>query len=308
MSVAVGCQCGIVHGNTGLPNCVELFGKALGIGVISMRDKTNVPNKISLVTATPGTEFSAMLGNADRTKRLFPITELRNVVPAVEDSQYATDNAGGRVRTRRGFKSLVYEKWEVSDVFVGKAQQGECNNNGVYLFSSRGIQGQRIGDYLYPIQIEAYDNKFMPADDANPSKLMGSLQYAPTLQDGQLWMITWEELAWSYNNIAGLIDVNFIVDDAPSVTTGTTSFVLGINTDYGFNNVEASTVEGLEIANFNLQDTTDGVSIDLDDLTVDPNTNLYTFSYSQTVPTGNTVVMSILAMGYEGYYTFTQPA
>lgn len=308
MSVAVGCQCGTVHGNTGLPNCVELFGKALGFGVISLRDKLNQSNKISLLTPNPGTTFNSMLSEPDRTKRLFPITELRNVVPAVEDSQYATDNAGGRVRTRRGFKSLAYEKWEVSDVFVGKAQQGECNANGVYLFSARGIQGQRIGDFLYPIAIEAYDNKFMPADDANPSKLMGSFQYAPTLQDGQLWMITWEQLGWSYNNITGLIDVNFIEITAPEVVTGTTSFEVSLATDYGFNYAETSNVEGLEIADFYVEDITDGVEIEIDDLEINPVTNTYTFSYSQTVPNANDVKVTLFSKGYEGYYTYSQPA
>lgn len=308
MSVAVGCQCGTVHGNTGLPNCVELFGKALGFGVISLRDKLNQSNRISLVAPNPGTAFGTMLGNADRTQRLFPITELRNVVPAVEDTQFATDNAGGRVKTRRGFKSLVYEKWEVSDVFVGKAQQGECNANGVYLFSAKGIQGIKSNGYLLPIPIEAYDNKFMPADDANPSKLMGSFQYSPTLQDGDLWMITWEELGWNYNNVAGFIDVNFVVDDAPSETAGTTTFTVALNTDYGINNVEASTVEGLTISSFTARDTTDGVDIELDDVEVDPNTNLYTFTYTQVVPAGNNVKISLFTLGYEGYYQYTQPA
>jgi hypothetical protein len=305
MSV-VGCQCGTVHGNTGLPNCTELFGKALGFGIVSLRDNINNTNR--LMFSQIATDFSAMMGNVNRTKRMFPITELRNVVPAVEDSQYATDNAGGRVRTRRGFKSLTYEKWEVSDVFVGKAQQGECNANGVYLYSAKGIQGIKSGVYLLPIPIEAYDNKFMPADDANPSKLMGSFQYAPTLQDGDLWLVTWEELGWDYANVAGLIDVNFVVDDNPSVTTGTTSFVASLTTDYGINNPTTSTVEGLTIASFNVEDTTDGVEVDLDDVEVDPNTNLYTFSYSQTVPTGNIVKVSLFTNGYEGSYSFEQPA
>lgn len=307
MSIAVGCQCDTVHGNTGLPNCVELFGKALGFGIISLRDNLNQQNKISLVSPTPGSLFSAMLSNENRTKRLFPITELRNVVPAVEDSQYATDNAGGRVRTRRGFKSLTYEKWEVSDVFVSKAQQGECNSNGVYLFSAQGIQGVRDGNILLPIPIEAYDNKFMPADDANPSKLMGSFQYAPTLQDGQLWMITWEELGWNYNNVIGLIDVNFVVDTQPAIVGGATVFTVALNTDYGFNNVQKSTVEGLTISSFNVRDTTDGVDIELDDVEVDPNTNLYTFTYTQTVPFNNNVRVTLFTLGYEGVYNFSQP-
>jgi hypothetical protein len=308
MSVAVGCQCGTVHGNTGLPNCVELFGKALGFGVISLIDKLNQSNKISLIAPNPGVTLNSMLSNPDRTKRMFPITELRNVVPAVEDSQYATDNAGGRVRTRRGFKSLTYEKWEVSDVFVGKAQQGECNANGIYLFSARGIQGIKSNGFLLPIPIEAYDNKFMPADDANPAKLMGSFQYAPTLQDGDLWMITWEQLGWDYNNITGLIDVTFIEINEPSVTTGTTSFEVSLATDYGFNYAETSNVEGLEIADFYVEDITDGVEIEIDDLEINPVTNTYTFSYSQTVPNANDVKVTLFSKGYEGYYQYTQPA
>jgi hypothetical protein len=308
MSVAVGCQCGTVHGNTGLPNCVELFGKALGFGVISLRDKLNQSNKISLIAPNPGVTLNSMLSNPDRTKRMFPITELRNVVPAVEDSQYATDNAGGRVRTRRGFKSLTYEKWEVSDVFVGKAQQGECNANGIYLFSAKGIQGIKSNGFLLPIPIEAYDNKFMPADDANPAKLMGSFQYAPTLQDGDLWMITWEQLGWDYNNITGLIDVTFIEINEPSVTTGTTSFEVSLATDYGFNYAETSNVEGLEIADFYVEDITDGVEIEIDDLEINPVTNTYTFSYAQTVPNANDVKVTLFSKGYEGYYTYSQPA
>jgi hypothetical protein len=303
---AVGCKCGTVHGNTGLPSCVELFGKALGIGVISLKDNLNALNYITL-TSNVGVQFGNMLDNENRTQRLFPITELRNVVPAVEDSQYATDNAGGRVRTRRGFKSLTYEKWEVSDVFVGKAQQGECNANGVYLFSARGIQGIKSGNVLMPIPIEAYDNKFMPADDANPSKLMGSFQYSPTVQDGDLWMITWEELNWSLEYVVGLIDVNFEITDQVEINTGTTTFSAAITTDYGINNPNLNSVEGLEIADFTLTDLTDGVDIELDDLEIDPITGIYTFSYTQTVPTTNEVEVKIFAKGYEGVFKYVQP-
>jgi hypothetical protein len=310
MSVSVGCQCGTVHGNTGLPNCVELFGKALGYGIVSLRSNTNTENFISLDPMTMQTSWNQMLINRNRTKRLFPVTELRNVTQAVEDTQFATDNAGGKVRTRRGFKSINYEKWEVSDVFVGKLQQGECNANGAYLFSAKGIQGIRIGNVLLPIPIEAYDNKFMPADDANPSKLMGSFQYAPTVQDGDLWMITWEELGINYNTqVSGMIDANFVVVDEPTVTTGTTTFTVALTTDYGVNNPYQSTVEGLQLSQFTAKDLTDGVDVELDDLTIDPLTNNYTFSYSQTVPTDNTVEVTLFtAMGYEGYYKFEQPA
>lgn len=307
MSIAVGCQCGTVHGNTGLPNCVELFGKALGIGVISLRDNLNQENKL-ILTGNLASQLGTMLGDSNRTQRLFPITELRNVVPAVEDTQYATDNAGGRVRTRRGFKSLTYEKWEVSDVFVSKAQQGECNSNGVYLFSAQGIQGIRKNGnfFLFPIPIEAYDNKFMPADDANPSKLMGSFQYSPTVQDGQLWMVTWDQLGISIDSIQGLIDVNFAMQDFPTVTGGVTTFSTAITTDYGINNPTLNTVEGLTISSFSLYDLTDGVDIELDDVEFDPDTNLYIFTFSQAVNTNNKFKVSVFTLGYEGSIILTQ--
>ena len=104
MSLVLGCSCNTGNGNTGLPNCVEQFGLASGIALQNIVANDGTVNKINIDVASITTEWTALLANANRTKRIYPITKLKNVDFPLEDTQFETDNTNQKERIREGIQ------------------------------------------------------------------------------------------------------------------------------------------------------------------------------------------------------------
>ena len=305
MNVA-GCTCGNVHGNTGTPNCSPLIKKALGLGVMSVVANGGAVNRIDL-TDLPSYSLFTELKNPDRTKRIYPIMELRNVTHPDEAEQYATDSAGGKIEVRDVVYRFACEKWAVSPAFVQKLKNGKCSRNGVWLFNADGMVGLRRGTDLYPIEIKAYAPKYSHATDADPSKLMLSFDYAQNTNIGELWLISWADLGLTINDVVGLIDVNLTVVDAPIDGGTNTTVSYSLTTDYGYGNPETQNVEGLTAADFSAFNVTTGLTVILGSVVETADTK-YTFTLpSQT--TADVVRISVVTdSGFEGSVTFVQPA
>ena len=305
MNVA-GCTCGDVHGNTGTPNCSQLIKKALGLGVLSMVKGNGDLNRIGLTTLG-SFAFDELLSESDRTARVYPITELRNVTHPDEAEQYATDSAGGKIEVRDVVYRFACEKWEVSPVYVQKLKNGKCNRNGVYLFNADGLVGLRRDQYLYPIEIKAYAPKYSHATDADPSKLMLSFDYAQNTNVGELWLISWAELGLTINDIKGLIDLNYTETSAPVDGGTNTTVSYSLTTDYGYGNPETQNVDGLVMADFTAFNVTTGLSISLVSVTETPDVDYAFVMPSQT--TADVIKISVAtSTGFEGSVTFVQPA
>ena len=305
MSVA-GCTCGNVHGNTGTPNCSPLIKKALGLGVMSVVANGGTVNRIDL-TDLPSYDLGSELQNTDRTKRIYPIMDLRNVTHPDEAEQYATDSAGGKIEVRDVVYRFAAEKWEVSPVYVQKLKTGKCNRNGVWLFNANGMVGLRRGTDLYPIEIKAYAPKYSHATDADPSKLMLSFDYAQNTNIGELWLISWAELGITINDVTGLIDLNYTVVDVPANGGVDTIVGYSLTTDYGYGNPETQNVDGLVPTDFEALNVTTGLPITFVSVVKTADTK-YVFTLpSQT--TADVVKISVkTTTGFEGSVTFVQPA
>lgn len=306
MANVAGCTCGNVHGNTGTPNCSPLIKKALGLGVISIVANGGDVNKIDL-TDLPSYDLGSELQNTDRTKRIYPIMDLRNVTHPDESEQYATDSAGGKIEVRDVVYRFAAEKWEVSPVYVQKLKTGKCNRNGVWLFNANGMVGLRRGTDLYPIEIKAYAPKYSHATDADPSKLMLSFDYAQNTNIGELWLISWAELGMTINDVAGLIDLNYTVVDAPANGGVDTIVGYSLTTDYGYGNPETQNVDGLVPTDFEALNVTTGLPISFVSVVETPDVK-YVFTLSSQT-TADVVKISVkTGTGFEGSVTFIQPA
>jgi hypothetical protein len=306
MANVVGCTCGQTHGNTGLPNCVQQIKKALGLGVLSMVANDGVVNKIDL-TDLGSYDFLSQIQNPDRSKRIYPIMDLRNVTHPDEAEQYATDSAGGKVEVRDVAYKMAAEVWEVSPAFVGKLKQGKCSRNGIWIFNADGMVGLRRGTDLYPIEIKAYAPKYSHATDADPSKAMISFDYAQGTKVEELWLISWDELGMTINDVVGLIDVNFTIVDAPADGGTNTTVSYALSSDYGFGNPEAQNVDGLDVSQFTCINKTTGLPITLVSVVETADVK-----YLFTLPSQTTADVVEIAMNnsssFEGAVTFVQPA
>lgn len=306
MANVAGCTCGNVHGNTGTPNCSPLIKKALGLGVMSVVANGGTVNRIDLTDLSSYSLFTE-LKNPDRTKRIYPITDLRNVTHPDEAEQYATDSAGGKIEVRDVVYRFACEKWEVSPAYVQKLKNGKCNRNGVFLFNADGMVGLRRGTDLYPIEIKAYAPKYSHATDADPSKLMLSFDYAQNTNIGELWLISWEELAMTINDVAGLIDLNYTVVDVPVDGGTNTTVSYSLTTDYGYGNPETQNVEGLTTADFSALNVTTGLTVVLVSVVETADTK-YTFTLPSQTTADVIKISAVTDSGFEGSVTFVQPA
>ena len=306
MSNVVGCTCGQTHGNTGTPNCVQLIKKALGLGVVSMVSNAGVVNRIDLTDISSFSLYND-LSNADRSKRIYPLMDLRNVTHPDEAEQYATDNAGGKVEVREVAYKMACEIWEVSPSFVGKLKEGKCSRNGVYIFNADGMVGLRRGTDLYPIEIKAYAPKYAHATDADPSKAMISFDYAQGTKVEELWLISWADLGIDINDVAGLIDVNYTVVDTPVDGGTNTTVSYALSTDYGFGNPEAQNVDGLVTADFVCTNKTTGLAISLVSVVETPDVK-YVFTMPSATTADVVEIKLNTSTGFEGAVTFVQPA
>lgn len=306
MANVAGCTCGDVHGNTGTPNCVQLIKKFLGLGIQSTVMNGGGLNKVDL-TDLGAYDFLNMLQNPDRSQRIYPIMELRNVTHPDEAEQYATDSAGGKIEVRDVVYRFAGEKWEVSPVFVQKLKNGKCNRNSFYGFNADGMVGLRRGTDFYPIEMRAYAPKYSHATDADPSKAMISFDYAPSTNVGELWLITWAELGITLNDVVGLLDVNFTVVDAPADGGTNTTVSYSLTSDYGSGNPETQNVDGLTASDFTCVNVTTGLPISIGSV-VETADVKYVFTLpSQT--TADVVKISLNnSTNFEGSVTFVQPA
>ena len=313
MAIEIGCACDSGNGNTGLPDCTSLFGVAKGLGMQNMVAKDGTENKIDLSVASIGTVFSDLLTASDVSKRLYPVTEIRNITFPKEDNQYETDSSGQKSELREGIQSFLGEKWDIEPQFVAKLKQASCKRNGVYQFSAKGVQGVRKFDtsdqkyYFYPIEVRAYAPYYMPQTDGNKAKAMIPFDYAPTVVEGELWTVTWSELGTSYEAMVGLMDVNYKVVDA--VTGGGTSSIgLRLYSDYGsgLDNTTTQNVDGLVTADVTAINLNTGLAVAGLAITEAPN-DKYTYTWTSGT-TGDVIELAVnTSTGFEGTTTVIEP-
>jgi len=305
MSIIVGCSCDSVHGNTGTPNCVEMFGLASGLGITSVLNGLGVQNSISLVT--PSTTFTDNLTNADRTERIFPVKNLRNVTFPLEDTTFETDNTNQKEFVRDGVQSFLAEVWRSSNVFMSKLRQGRCNRNAAWIFTPNGVIGVRDDQTFYPIEINAYDPRWMFQDGTQSAKGMIGFDFDASVDKGQLWLVSYADLGTSYAAIKGLIDVNYTVIDAAAAGASNTTVGLQLNTDYGSGlAVGEQDVDGLVLANFLITNTTTGLTVTAVSVEEDPGVK-YTFTFPNQTALDKIRISVLTSTGFEGSVQIIAP-
>lgn len=313
MAIEIGCSCESGNGNTGLPNCTSLFGVAKGFGLMNIVGNDGVVNKIDLSVASIGTVFSDLLTAANATKRLYPITEVRNITFPKEENQYETDSSGQKSELREGIQSFMGEKFDIEPQFVTKLKQAKCKKNGVYLYSAKGVQGIRKFDttdqkyYFYPIEIRTFAPYYVPQTDGNVAKAMIPFDYAPTVVEGELWTVSWSDLGTTYEDQVGLMDVNYKVVDVP-VGGVSTTVGLRLYSDYGsgLDNTTTQNVDGLVTASFTAINGTTGLSVAALAVTETPD-DKYTFSWTSATSADIVTISVVSSTGYIGSTTIVQP-
>ncbi len=300
--MSLGCNCDMGLSNTGLPACVPIQSVTSTLIMVPLKSSAGVDNAIDLSVAVP--TWATLVNQADESLRWFPLPQFENVELPKADSQFEEANSGRKAFLRQGVRSFSGELWadDSSPTLLSKLQNNRCVEFGVYIIDVNGnLVGSKVGDKLFPIAVDnpSFDPKYMFATDSTISKIMVGFDFYRLFDEGTMYMITPEEAGVNFNDLSGLIDVNF----ADFTEVANTSCTFNAEFDYGtaYNPIK---LKGLVLADFALYNNTNSqaevITSAPENLPLEGN---YTCNFAFV--SGESYTLSIAKDGYYGKKTFT---
>ena len=300
--MSLGCNCDMGLSNTGVPSCVPIQSVTSTLIMVPLKSNAGDDNAIDLSVAVP--TWSTLVNQSDESQRWFPLPQFENVELPKADSQFEEANSGRKVFLRQGVRSFAGELWadDSSPTLLSKLQNNRCVEFGVYIIDVNGnLVGSKVGDKLYPIAVDnpSFDPKYMFATDSTCSKIMVGFDFDRLFDEGTMYMVTPEEAGINFNDLDGLIDVNF----ADLTQVANTSVTFNAEFDYGtaYNPIK---LKGLVLSDFALYNNTTSTSETIasasENLPLEGN---YTVNFAFV--SAESYTLSISKDGYNGKVTFT---
>lgn len=291
-----GCNCNAGLANTGRPNCLPIQSVTSKLIMVPLVANDGTANYLDLTSPLP--TWSDLINEADASKRWFPLPNFENVELPKADSQFEEASSGRMVFLRQGKRSFSGELWaeDSSPTLLSKLQNNRCVDFGVYIVDVNGnLVGSKQGTGLYPIPVDnpSFDPKYMFATDSTTSKIMVAFDFDRLFDEGTMYMITPTEAGVNFNDLTGLIDVNF---NEPFVTVN--QVVADLSLDYG-TALNPIKFLGALAADFAIE--INGAPSTFTLVTEGPD-GTYTFEF--TASTSDEVVISVAKNGYDGEYSF----
>jgi hypothetical protein len=266
--------------------------------MVPLKANDGTLNYIDLTATLP--IWDDLINEPDASKRWFPLPYFENVELPKADSQFEEANSGRMVFLRQGKRSFSGELWaeDSTPTLLGKLQNNRCVDFGVYIVDVNGnLVGSKVGTDLYPIPVDnpSFNPTFVFATDSTTQKIMVTFDFDRLFDESTMYMITPLEAGVNFNDLSGLLDVNF-----NEISIASTSYDASLVLDYGtaLNPIQ---FVGAISSDFNLNNTNTGLNIAIT-LTEGP-AGTYTFAFvAQTA--GDVMVLSVVKAGYDGEITF----
>ena len=294
--MALGCNCNLGLSNTGKPGCLPIQSVTSGLIMVPLQANDGTLNFIDLTSTLP--TWADLINEADASKRWFPLQGFENVELPKADTVFEEANSGRMAYIRQGKRSFSGELWGETPTFYGKLSNNRCVDFGVYIVDVNGnLIGSKIGDGLYPIPVDnqSFNPTYMFATDTTTSKVMVAFDFDRLFDESTMYMITPTEAGQNFNDLNGLLDVNF-TNNVVAADTLTSELVL----DYGtaLNPIQFT---GALPADFEM--TINGVVTPLGGVT-ELSPSVYEFDFTGLTAPGDAVVISIVKAGYTGSHSF----
>lgn len=278
------CDCTSVYENSGFPDCLgAVIGSVKKLIMVPKFDSTGALNKVSLPATLNSAYFLALINNADRTKRWYPLPKFVNVATPKAESVYETFEDGSKKFVHEGVRTLTAVLPAFNPGYLSILKSGRCADMAVYIVDKNGaLVGLTNGEenVLYPFALNpnTIDAIYQWATDTTGSNINFSMEFDPDMKDEEINKIDASALATGVNllNLTGLFDV-FVTYANTSATTMTFT----LDTKYGPVNSKVK-VKGLVAADFALFNVTDSAAVTILTATESP-AGTYTLTYaSQT--------------------------
>jgi hypothetical protein len=212
-------------------------------------------NKIDPSATLNDAYFTALINEADDSKRWYPTGKLKNVTTDRADPILETFEDGSSVFIRDGIRNFTAMIIKGSFELAKQFNANRCSTFGIFIVD---LDGNILGttktgsDYLYPIAVDAATFYAKPVftTDTTIQKIMLQGQWDVLQKDDDLRMISASSItAANIVNLKGLMNVYTTI-----VSTSTTTMVLDLYAKVG-NIVTNYPIEGLVTADFVSSDT-----------------------------------------------------
>jgi hypothetical protein len=297
-----GCRCNIGLANTGRPNCIPIQSVASRLII------TELGNNLDLTPAVNIPENIDDLFLAEDThSRWFPLPRFENVEIPKADSKYEEAPSGRKVFLRQGKRSFMGELWEGDSHphYLKQLQDMRCTKFGAYIIDvNNNLIGLRVGDSssLQPIPLDnaSWDPQMVFPTDSSTQKIKLSFDFDLNVDEGDLYMLSFEETNYDFGTQNGLIDVT--ITNTGNLD-GDQTAILNISSAF-ITTVTPTPIEGLVNS---ILCTVNGSLVSPDTATeTEPGKYVLTFE-AGTFNDGDSVKFSLdLSSGYEGTLLFAE--
>jgi hypothetical protein len=249
------CSCDVSLQNTGSPSCAPIMGVAANFILVPLIANDGTFNYIDPTATLNDAYFTALINEADDSKRWYPTGKLKNVTTDRADPILETFEDGSSVFIRDGIRNFTAMIIKGSFELAKQFNANRCSTFGIFIVD---LDGNILGttktgsNYLYPIAVDAATFYAKPVftTDTTIQKIMLQGQWDVLQKDDDLRMISaFSITAANIVNLKGLMNVYTTI-----VSTSTTTMVLDLYAKVG-NIVTNYPIEGLVTADFVSSDT-----------------------------------------------------
>ena len=255
------CSCDKLLGNAGVPGCVASHGVARKLIRTPLIATDGSKNKIDLSVALDQAAITALINQADASKRWYPTPNFKTVTQERADPIFEDFPDGSQANVRDGVKTFNgFITNGASPQLVGVLKDDKCTNFGVYIVDNLdNLIGRDIGDgYLYPIPVDngSYNPQYIEPTDSTVEKVNLTFNFSTLFKDENIGFIAADAIGASLLSENGLLDVVFSNASASSTTEASVEIAY----IYGPSNSKLP-VTGLLPAEIVLYNTTTDLSV-----------------------------------------------
>jgi hypothetical protein len=299
------CKCDLSFGNTGRPNCVPIQGVIKKLIFVPTYKSDGTKNYVDPAVSIDQTFLNGKLRNADKNLRWYPFGEVKNVAEEKADPITESFNDQSIVKIAEGLKSFTGFKIKGTHTELKELNKFGCQKFSVYgVDENNTLIGVTIGTdgYLYPMPVDnnSLVLKIVPATDTTVQKLNIAFNYALSLQDDDIVIISGEDISADLVGAEGLVDLTATV---VGVVT-TTAFTVDLDTNFGSlaGKIKA---ENLTVSEFSLYNVTDSAAV-VPSSVVETQAGRYVFTYSAQT-SADVLRLTTTGVNYELTKTITIP-
>ena len=283
------CSCTSQYKNSGQPNCVgALIQAARKIILVPRYANDGTANKITVPATLNQAYFDALINNADRSLRWYPLPKFVNAEMSKAESIYETFANGTKKLVAEGVRTFKALLPAIQPNYLSVLKSGNCTDMAAYIVDKSGkLVGYSNGEenvlYPFPLNENTMNAVYMWATDTTGSNIDFSFEFDVDMKDEYISQIGLSDLT-SVNllNLEGLIDAK-----KTQTSTGQTSMVFKLYTEYGTVATPIK-IEGLVAADFALYNVTTTGAITIATCTESP-VGTYTLTWVASQTIGNVI-------------------